>query len=187
MRSGCAGFWAAAAAAVLLAGCGGSGGGTAGAGKSGTGKANDAHDHAGHDHAGHDHGGHSHAAHGPHGGHILEIGDEEYHAEWTHDDDSGLITVYVLDSSMKKEVPIPAKEIVIATKVAGKEHSYSLAAVNPSEGDEPKSAMFQLDDKALVVALQAAGTPGTSATLKLEIGGKPFSVEFKKDEGGHKH
>ena len=187
MRSGFAGFWAAAVAAVLLAGCGGSGGGTAGAGKSGTGKANDAHDHAGHDHAGHDHGGHSHAAHGPHGGHILELGDEEYHAEWTHDDDSGLITVYVLDSSMKKEVPIPAKEIVIATKVAGKEQSYSLAAVNPSEGDEPKSAMFQLDDKALVVALQAAGTPGTSATLKLEIGGKPFSVEFKKDEGGHKH
>ena len=170
-------------AVVLFTGCGSS----SNSGAAGKGGSSHDHDHAGHDHAGHDHSGHSHAAHGPHGGHILELGEEEYHAEWTHNDETGLITVYVLDSEMKKEVPIPAKEIAIVTKVADKEKSYSLAAVNPSEGDEPKSAMFQLEDKALGVALQAAGTPGTTATLKLEVAGKPFSVEIKHEEHGHKH
>ena len=53
-------------------------------------------DHGDHDHGDHDHGdhGHDHAhdhAHGPHGGEIIEIGDEEYHAEYLKTDD-GTIT-----------------------------------------------------------------------------------------------
>src|SRR3982751_3555980 len=59
---------------------------------------------------------HDHAHHGPHNGHLMEIGEEEYHAEWTHDD-SGKITFYVLDSDAKKEVPIAADELTIDVKI----------------------------------------------------------------------
>ena len=53
----------------------------------------DDHDHD-HDHDGHDHHDHDHAhMHGPNGGPVLELGDEEYHAEWLHDDESGKVTV----------------------------------------------------------------------------------------------
>ncbi len=47
------------------------------------------HDDHGHDHS-HDH---AHEEHGAHGGHMLPRANGE-HAEWTHDDESGLLTVY---------------------------------------------------------------------------------------------
>ncbi|MDP6057614.1 MAG: hypothetical protein QGH33_01925, partial [Pirellulaceae bacterium] len=52
----------------------------------------------GHDHDDHDHG-HAHEDTGPHGGHVVEIGDEQLHAEWTHDDASGEVVIYLLDST----------------------------------------------------------------------------------------
>src|SRR6476661_3501394 len=66
-------------------------------------KAGDAHDH-------------EHHHHGPHNGHLMELGEEEYHAEWTHDE-SGKVTFYILDSEAKKEVPIAADEITIGVKI----------------------------------------------------------------------
>src|SRR5689334_20069810 len=59
--------------------------------------------------------GHEHHHHGPHNGHLMEIGGEEYHAEWTHDE-SGKVTFYILDSEAKKEVPVAADEITIDVK-----------------------------------------------------------------------
>ncbi len=43
-------------------------------------------------HADHDH---AHEELGPHGGHMLHLEPTGSHAEWTHDDDSQLITVYL--------------------------------------------------------------------------------------------
>ena len=62
------------------------------------------------------------------------MGEEEYHAEWTHDKD-GKVTVWILDAEMKKEVPIAAEKITIDTKIADKATSYDLEAVERSEGD----------------------------------------------------
>ena len=83
----------AAAVGSGLSGCNGK------ANQAGTGKKPDEH-------------AHDHAHHGPHHGHLMEIGDEAYHAEWTHDE-SGKVTFYILDSDAKKEVPIAADEITI--------------------------------------------------------------------------
>src|SRR5438094_7539918 len=58
---------------------------------------------------------HEHQHHGPHNGHLMEIGDEEYHAEWTHDE-SGKVTFYILDADAKTEVP-SADKIVIDVKI----------------------------------------------------------------------
>jgi hypothetical protein len=154
------------------------------------------HDHGDHDHAAHgdekaagDKGGehahdHSHA-HGPHGGHIVEIGEEEYHAEWLHAED-GTVTVYVLDKEMKNEVPIAAETITIDLKIGETPKSFTLEAVQRSEGDMPKTAKFEVTDKGLVEVLKGLGGSVT-ATLKLDIDGKPYTAAITHDDHGHKH
>ena len=140
----------AAGVALWLAGCG-SGTTPADAGKSGDTHGHDEHGHEGHDHAAGEHGheGHDHShAHGPHDGHIVEIGEEEYHAEWTHDG-KGKVTVYVLDKEMKKDVPIAAEKIVIETKIGEAKNSFDLEAVSRTEGDMPMASQFEITDSQL--------------------------------------
>src|SRR4029453_7178223 len=62
---------------------------------SGSGTTTDSHEHD------HGHEGHDHAHHGTHGGELMAIGNEEYHAEWTHDEE-GKITFYILDAEDRK-------------------------------------------------------------------------------------
>lgn len=50
-------------------------------------------------HAHHDHGDH---AVGPHGGHLLHLEPTGAHAEWTHDDKTNLITVFLDDFDAAK-------------------------------------------------------------------------------------
>jgi hypothetical protein len=132
---------------------------------------------------GHDHD-HDHAHGGLFGGHILELGKEEYHAEWTDDAATGKVTVYILDSAMKKEVPIEAEKIAIKTKVGDKENTYDLEAINAAEG---KASQFSTTDKTLVTILTSVGE-GTTATLDVTINGKQFTQPFAAhEEHGHKH
>lgn len=135
----------------------------------------------GHDH-GHDHD-HDHGHGGLHGGHVMELGNEEYHAEWDHDE-SGKIDVYILDGAMKKDVAIAAETLEIKTKVGDKEKAYTLEAVNAADG---KASQFQITDKTLLTILESVGE-GTSATLEVSIDGKPYSQKFEAhEEHGHKH
>jgi hypothetical protein len=159
-------FPLAIAAALALAGCQPPPVGQGPAGKTG------AHDHD-----------HDHAHHGPHGGHIMEIGEEEYHAEWTHDE-SGKVTFYLLDSDVKKEVPIAADEISIDVKIG--DHApvtYKLAAVNPQDG---KSATFEIVDKNLLGVLETLkDNKGTVCTLHVTIDGKTFAQKIEEHDHGH--
>ncbi len=43
------------------------------------------------------HAGHDHGEMGPHGGHLLHLEPTGLHAEWTHDDEAHLISVFVDD------------------------------------------------------------------------------------------
>ena len=140
------------------------------------------HDHEGHDHEGHDHE-HDHAHHGPHGGHVMVVGAEEYHAEWTHDE-AGKVTFYILDAAAKNEVPIAAEKVTVEVQVGENEpRTYELLAVNP-QGDEMKTAQFEITDKEFEGALELAGK-GTTATLIATIDGKEFRSEVK--EHSHEH
>jgi hypothetical protein len=125
---------------------------------------------------------HDHAHHGPHGGHIMEIGDEEYHAEWTHDD-SGRVTFYILSADAKEEVPIAAEEVTIDVKVGDNQPvEYKLQAHNPVDG---KSAAFETVDKQLLGVLETIKSPGIVATLHVNINGKQFDTAIKEHEHGH--
>jgi hypothetical protein len=133
-----------------------------------------------HDHDGHDHHDHDHAhMHGPNGGPVLELGDEEYHAEWLHDDETGKVTVVLLDKAAKKEVTIESAEIAIEVKIADSEKTYALPAAG---GTDKPSARFELEDKALLAALEGAGQEGTEAVLKVTINGKEYKAKFEPHE-----
>jgi hypothetical protein len=135
------------------------------------------------------HGGHAHPEHeeGPHGGHLVKL-DANYQAEWLHDDESGLVTVYILDGEAKEEVPIAADEVVIEVAVEGKTNRYPLPAAGRTL-DQPLTARFETTDKALIVALQVG--EGLKAVLIAEIDGKVVQGEIEHhphDHGhGHKH
>ena len=120
---------------------------------------------------------HDHAHHGPHHGHLMEIGEEAYHAEWTHDE-SGKVTFYILDSEAKKDVPIASEEIEIDVKIGENPPvTYKLAAVNPKDG---KSAAFEVVEKQLLGVLETLKSPGIVATLKVTIDGKAYEQKIEE-------
>ena len=105
------------------------------------------------------------------------MGEEEYHIEWTHDDDSGTVTIYVLDAEMKKVVK--ADSAKISTKIK-EPKNYDLEPVE-QDGD----SFFELKDGSLLATLSTVGE-GVSATIEVVIDGKTFTQAFT-EHSGHKH
>ncbi len=125
---------------------------------------------------------HDHHDHGPHEGHLAEVGEEEYHIEWTHDK-SGKVVVYILDAAAKKEVGVDQPSITIETKVGDESNTYELIAVKPSE--EAKASKFEIVDQQLLGAIETLGA--ATATIKeLKIGDKTFT-DVKMEEHEHEH
>src|SRR5690242_11563731 len=60
----------------------------------------------------HDHG----AAQGPHGGDVVGLDTENYHAEVTHDAASNRVGVYILGDDATTVVPLDAKSVTIDVK-----------------------------------------------------------------------
>ena len=92
---------------------------------------------------------HDHPSEGPHHGSLIELGNEEYHAELVHDDEAETVTIYILDGAAKNTVPIEATKIMVNLKHDGKPEQFQLTAA-ADEGDlEGKSSRFISDDKEL--------------------------------------
>lgn len=95
---------------------------------------------------------HEHPDHGPHKGDLIELGKEEYHAELVHPEDGGAkaVTIYILDSSATKQVPIDAKTVALNMQHEGKPEQFTLNA-SPDEGDpEGQSSRFTSEDPELL-------------------------------------
>lgn len=137
------------------------------------------------DHKGHDHAAEGHAEEGPHHGHLIELGEEEYHAELTHDEASKTVTVYLLDKEAKTPVAIADAEIVLNLVVDGQPLQAKLAAA-PQEGDSAgQSSRFSITDERVLEALEA---PKTTGRLNVTIAGKAYSGTVEHHEHGeHKH
>ena len=136
-----------------------------------------------------EHAGHDHSAKGPHEGHLVELGNEEYHAEWGHDDESGKVTVWILDSKAKGNVPIAAESIVIKTKNKEETESFELPAVDRTTGEKPAAFKFEIVSKELVGKLE---TPKiTTPTIHVDVNGTPFVGKIEEhaehDHARHKH
>ncbi len=140
------------------------------------------------DHAGHDHGdeaGHEHPTEGPHGGHLIELGNEEYHAELLHDEDTHAVTIHLLDGPAKQTVSVPLDEITVQLFQDGQFVKYTLKAV-PGQGDAAGAAsQFDLVDAALCDALCQDEMSGR---LQVTIDGKPYTGTIEHDSHeGHDH
>ena len=140
-----------------------------------------------HDDHGHDHDDHGHASEGPHHGALVELGNEEYHAEVVHDDATGSVTVYLLDSSAKKSATTLATEAVINLKHGDTPEQFKLAA-QPEEGNPAgQTSRFTLTDKELVEHLHEAAA---GAKLNITIGDTPYSGAIPAEDHaahGHEH
>lgn len=128
---------------------------------------------------------HEHAEKGPHGGPLIELGDEEYHAELMLDEKAGVVTIYLLDGKAEKSVAIEAKDVLINLKHGKKPEQFRLKA-GPIKGDpEGKSSRFSLKNAELIEDLHHEET---SAQLRVNISGKAYSgkIDLKHDED-HDH
>lgn len=116
-----------------------------------------------------------HAEIGPHKGALIELGEEEYHAEIINDEKTHTATVYLLDGEAKENVPIEAKDITITLKHDGKPESFKLKAVPQKTDPAGLSSMFSLKDRELVHDLRRKTS---EPRLLLKINGKPFSAKI---------
>jgi hypothetical protein len=135
-------------------------------------------EHAAHgdEHEGHDH---SHDSTGMHGGHILELGDEQYHIEWLHDDDTGVITIYVLSSDMRV---IEGDAVSIRTQVAsGKPKQFAF-----TKSELGGQSMFELSNAGVITALKMVGED-VSAQVTVKVGDEEFTQKFEEHSHGHDH
>lgn len=131
----------------------------------------DGHEH--HEGDGHDHGktGASHSE-GPHHGNLIELGQEEYHAELTHDHATNAVTVYLLDREAKVAQAIADTEIVLNLVADGKPTQVKLAGA-PQEGDPSgQSSRFTIVDEKVLELFEA---PNTTGRLNISINGKAYT------------
>lgn len=166
--------FAAAGLFALSAGCGATQAPTSTAKAHTTGEEKHArHDHDADDHHDHDH--HDHAELGPHGGQLVELGEEEFHAEIIHNDDTHAVSVYVLDGRAEDTVAIAAPSVTIEVDAGGASRRFSLPAVHLGQDDATRTFCFEAVDEALCEALDEEGS---KSIVSVEIDGKSFSGAF---------
>ena len=112
---------------------------------------------------------HEHSHEGPHHGSLIELGQEEFHAEFVHDANS--VTIYVLDSTAKLSVPIDASEVLINLVHDGKPEQFALVAAPDTNDPNGKSSRYSSNDAALVGHID---NDSVHPKLSLTINGKPY-------------
>jgi hypothetical protein len=128
---------------------------------------------------------HEHPDHGPHGGDLVELGSEEYHAEIVHEADEK-ISVYILDGSAKTAVPIEATEITLNVVHDGSPEQHALAAAPTDTDPAGKSSRFVSADGH---AGEDLHIEGVQAKLAVTINGTAYqgTVSHHHDHEGHDH
>ncbi len=71
---------------------------------------------------------HDHDVPGPHGGHLIVLGEEAYHAELTHDEATHTVTVYLLDKTGKTPISDSPEELVLQVFEKGEFQDHVLRA-----------------------------------------------------------
>jgi hypothetical protein len=126
---------------------------------------------------------HTHDMHGPHDGHIIELGTEEYHAELTHDEAAHKVTVYILDGSAKNAAPIAAESLTINLVADGKPMQFTLAAM-PLEGEDGVCSRFGLESEELLHELEEEGS---KPRLSFSVGDTQFNGDIELGDHDHDH
>lgn len=133
---------------------------------------------------------HAHPSEGPHGGELIELGNEAYHAEMLHDEAAGNVTIHVLDSSAVEPVAIEATEVTINVKRNDVGTQYMLAAAPEATDPARKSSRFVVADSSLLADMES----GAPAQLVVRIAGAQYRGDIvhnhehgHADEEDHEH
>ena len=126
---------------------------------------------------------HEHGAKGPHGGGLIELGAEEYHAELVVDHDVHSIVVYVLGKDAKTPELVTATEVTVTPE--GKDAVTLKAAPQQGEADG-KTSKFAAENDDLVHAWMEAKF--VHGDLRITIGDKNYvgHIDYHMD-GDHDH
>lgn len=128
---------------------------------------------------------HAHPDKGPHGGPLLELGDEEYHVEVLVDEKTDTLTLYVLDGEAKAAVATDAKEALISLKHDGKAEQFKLKASPLKTDPKGQASCFKLKSEELVEDLHHKNS---NPRLAIKIKGKSYTAKISlKDDHDHKH
>jgi len=126
---------------------------------------------------------HAHPSEGPHHGHLIELGNEEYHGELLHDEESKTVTVYILDSSAKKEVKVAQDAVSLNVVLDSAPQSFPMQAVSPADG---KASQFTLVNEEVMEALEHGEE--TKGRLNVTIEGKSYVGKIvHESHEGHEH
>ncbi len=129
---------------------------------------------------------HDHSAEGPHHGALVELGEEEYHAEIVVDGKTHTLRVYLLGPDARSAVTTAATELTITPQGA------AVITLKPA-ADQPagEASVFEFQDDAIVHEI--AEDEFIHGELAVKIGEKDFKkgldVHFHgdHDHAGHDH
>lgn len=119
---------------------------------------------------------HEHEEHGAHGGHMLHLEPDGIHAEWTHDDDAKVVTVYL------DELSSPPSEVKFVVKAGDTEpQTYALTKEEAGTG----GGTWTLKSDALLTHLAM----GEAAQVQLVVvsGDKEMSTKIEHSDEHHHH
>lgn len=125
--------------------------------------------------------GHAHPAKGPRGGALVELGDEEFHAEVLLDERHSQLTVFLLDAQVKQPVATDSNDAFINVKRGNKPVQFRLTASPIPSDPAGHCSRFTLRSESLVADLHRRDS---DARLRLTIVGKPYVVKLSL---GHDH
>jgi len=131
----------------------------------------------------HDHAAHNHPTEGPHGGHLIELGNEEYHAELLHNEETKTITIHLLDGAGKKSVVVPVEKIALQLFQDGKLQKYELKAVHQPKDDAKNASQFEVVNAKLCDTL----CHGTKVKGRLQVTIKNKSYVGTIEHTAHSH
>lgn len=126
---------------------------------------------------------------GPHGGELIELGNEEYHGELLHPHaenvgGENVVAIFILDGSAKNVVPIEATEVTLNLVHGGKPAQFQLAA-SPDDGEQDgTSSRFVSSDEGLIAHF---GEEEIDGRLAVTINGKAYSGKLHHHHDGHEH
>jgi hypothetical protein len=128
---------------------------------------------------------HEHPTEGPHGGHLYEIGNEQYHAEMLHDEGTHKVTVHLLDSTGKQAVSTTETELALLLFRDPQYVTYTLQAVGAGDAG---ASQFELVSEELCELLDH--DKKIQGRMQVTIGDESFTVMIEHnphEHAGHGH
>ena len=122
--------------------------------------------------------------HGPNGGHLIELGAHEYHAELVMEPETRKISIFLFGHELDEILPIAAEDIVLELE-DGEEEIVLTLTPDPLEGETEKASRFSVAGTEVPENLD--DIEKLHGHFHVDIAEKEFVGELSHDHGDHDH